>query len=383
MSLEQHIQEIEECRKLREQGLSQRQIARKLHISRDKVYRRLNAGDKLNNLDPELVRRLQAEGITDLGGLHSGWLKQTDMQSCGSSTGSSFYFYLGKDGEKLDPEQFAEILRNELMQLDPLDPILPPPLPVKHAFGMVFDSDWHFGATISKELGGVPYNREIAENILKAGTSQCHEKLPSCDECLIVSLGDRTHANDDSDATPRNKHRLKVEGTHYENISRSIKAAIWQIQYALKQHALVRWIIVPGNHDPSGPAFHVPALQAEFRNEPRVIIEDFSTPTFIRRRRKVFSAFNHGAGLKPEKLADNIKDVHRREYGRATSSFLFTGHLHNEQQSTFGQLRHFQLPSMVGSGQHEIEMGYADNSGMSAFLFDDRKGLTDRYYAIF
>ena len=57
----------------------------------------------------------------------------------------------------------------------------------------------------------------------KAGVSECIMGLPPCAKALIVDAGDATHANDDTDRTPRSGHKLKVEGSHHQNVGRLIE----------------------------------------------------------------------------------------------------------------------------------------------------------------
>ena len=77
------IQEQDACYAAQQSGKSRDQIAKALGLSRDQVKRRLAGAKKRLRLDPELAARLAAIGITDLAGLHSGWLLEKDKEGSG------------------------------------------------------------------------------------------------------------------------------------------------------------------------------------------------------------------------------------------------------------------------------------------------------------
>lgn len=236
-------------------------------------------------------------------------------------------------------------------------------------------SDVHLGAEISADRGGTDYSPDIAMERMRDGFAQTHAAIPPCETAVILDNGDLTHANCDKDATPRSDHRLKVTNSHRKNLRLSVLAKDWQIQAALERHGRVIYRSNRGNHDPNTPDTVGIALKMRYINEPRVTIDDSERETWIFQQGLVFLAAHHGHGIKPEKLAANIPPNFPAEFGASRFWYLFTGHLHNPRQDTFGAFNWFQLPAICAMDQHTSDMGYSDTAAMRAMMFCERAGL--------
>lgn len=236
-------------------------------------------------------------------------------------------------------------------------------------------ADVHIGASASADRVGAAYNPKIARERLENGFAECAASLPAAEETVILNNGDLTHANDDRDVTPKSGHRLKVEGSHHDNIALSIALTVWQINHALQSSDVVRYRPNPGNHDPHTPSYLTLALKAHYRQEPRVIIEDSQRAAWVYQRGKVFLATHHGHGIKAKEFVSHIPGKYAREFGRSLFWYFFTAHFHNEKQESFGPVKWFQLPSVCSLDQHADDMGFSDTAAMRAMLFDDRAGL--------
>lgn len=235
--------------------------------------------------------------------------------------------------------------------------------------------DLHLGSVVSAQRAGRDYNPKIAIEAFKDGFSQCHAAIPPSEVAIILNNGDETHANDDSEVTPRNKHRLKVEGTHEDNLALAVHSTIWQIDTALQRHGRVIYVANPGNHDPNTPAVLRLALAQRYRNEPRVTIEPSQRHMWVWQKGHLFLAADHGEGLKPEKQALHIPARFPVEFGASRFWYFFTSHFHNQAQDTFGGIIHKRLPAICRVDTHADDMGFTDTSAMTAMQFDIYRGL--------
>lgn len=242
-------------------------------------------------------------------------------------------------------------------------------------FRFIPHTDVHIGAVASDDRVGQELSPSLAGERVKQGFAECSSALPEAEETVILNNGDLTHANDDKDATPRSGHRLKIEGSHRDNIDLCIYLTVWQIDHALKTSDLVRYRPNAGNHDPNTPDYLTAALRAWYRNEPRVIIEDTQRKTWVFQRGAVFIATHHGDGIKPREFCANLPGKFAAEFGASRFWYAFTGHYHTEKQETFGHIRWSQLPPVCSLDQHADDMGFGDSAAMRGILFCDRGGL--------
>ena len=284
---------------------------------------------------------------------------------------STRYSQKGQD----DPATMLELMRAAFSDI----PAAPPIIQSEHSqagkIAFFPQSDVHLGVEITSDRGGVDYNPDIAMERMKDGFSQTHAAIPPCETAIILDNGDLTHANCDKDATPRSDHRLKVTGSHRRNLALSTTAKAWQIDMALQRSDRVIYRSNRGNHDPNTPDAVALALHHRYHNEPRVTIDQSERETWIYQQGQVFLSAHHGHGIKPEKLAANIPPNFPLEFGASRFWYLFTGHLHNPRQDTFGAFAWFQLPAICSMDQHSADMGYTDTAAMRAMMFCERGGL--------
>lgn len=235
--------------------------------------------------------------------------------------------------------------------------------------------DIHLGSEVTADRGGQAYDPDIALARLEAGFNETHAAIPPCEVAIVLNNGDALHANDDTDATPRNKHRLKVKGTHRQNLKLTIGITAWMIDTSLERHGHVIYRANRGNHDPNAPDTLTLALIERYRDNPRVTIDESENDLWVWQKGKLFLAAHHGHGLSPEKFAREIPAKCRREFGSSDFWYYFSAHYHSQRQDTFGGIRWWQLPAICALDAHAADMGYADTAAMMAMMFDTQRGL--------
>src|SRR5690606_16850115 len=231
-------------------------------------------------------------------------------------------------------------------------------------------ADLHMGAVATEDqTGGRAYSPDIAIERFKAGVSECVMGIPPCAKALIVDAGDATHANDDTDRTPRSGHKLKVEGSHHQNIGRLIELQAFKIDLALQRHRSVEFFAIPGNHDPNTPTPILYALQQRYRDDPRVKI-NLSENEFWQQNWGVsFLCGHHGHNRRPKDVCAELPGKYPEQWGKARQWHYYSGHYHNYQSVPYGPVRHHQLPSVCSLDTHAAWGPYQDGSGMLAMTF--------------
>jgi len=339
------------------------------------------------------VRRYIAEARQR--GLHLSSGAKDAMQAVnlnGAEIAGGWRHAYDDDGKKVEsvrwsvPKQEAtedtlERIRAAFENLDPAKPVSAPDTSDDDMLGFLPHADLHLGMVVnSDQSGGDEYNREIAVERFKAGSSQCITGIPPCALALIVNAGDGMHANDDTDRTPRSGHKLKVEGTHHQNLGLCIELNAFSIDLALQYHARVEYRAIGGNHDPNIPAPILYALRERYRNEPRVNIVVTEDEFWQMNWGRAFLCGHHGHNRKPKDVCAELPGKYPKAWGAAEEWHYFSAHYHNYQSVPYGPTRHHQLPAVCAMDTHSAWAPYSGIAGMMAMTFHKKYGLKNTLY---
>ncbi|MBW3099278.1 hypothetical protein [Pseudohoeflea coraliihabitans] len=301
-----------------------------------------------------------------------GWIHNYDED--GKKRGTTWW-----KAPDLATEDQLERIRAAFSDIPPAPAIIKPDHVQESSVAFFPHSDWHLGSVVSAERAGRDYNPKIAVEILRDGFAQCHAAIESSKTAIILNNGDLLHANDDTDATPGHKHRLKVEGTHEDNLLIAVHSTIWMIDTALERHERVIYVANPGNHDPSVPGPLRIALGMRYRDEPRVTIEQRQRHMWTWQEGRLFLSADHGDTRKPKDIAADIPTRFPEKFGKARHWYLFTGHVHTPEQNTFGGIMHKCLPALCRVDTYADDRGHTDRSAMTAMRFDLQGGLKNEH----
>ena len=228
-----------------------------------------------------------------------------------------------------DPDMMAAEIRAGLMDIrGAAARISPPKVTDCDLITAYFCADAHVGQLSWAPETGVNYDCKIAEEQLCAAFDECIERSPKSETAIIAILGDFTHANDPTNATPASKHVLDVDGRHRKTARLASRILRYKIDMARKKHKQVIFRYIPGNHDPDAAGWITDGLALLYENEPRVTIDADPGPHFFYEFGKTLICGSHGH-LVPAKKLHEIACTHKFEmWGRTVHRYGHTGHRH-------------------------------------------------------
>lgn len=347
--------------------------ASELGLSRSTFRGRLDVANMRGLHLSEGIRTAASNAQLSYGEAKGGWIHNYDDE--GKKVGTTRW-----SAPEADTESLIERLQGAFTDIPAAPAIIRPDTVRKRSVAFLPHSDWHLGSVASADHVGKDYNRKIAVERLKDGFSECHEAIPASETAIILNNGDMTHANDDRDVTFKSQHKLKVEGTHHDNLVLAVQSTAWMIDAALQKHGEVVYRANPGNHDPNTPSVLSIALTERYRNEPRVKICGDQRESWVWQRGKLFLCSHHGHGMKPQQYCLNIPARFPEMFGLSRHWFFITGHLHSFIDQTYGGIRHWQLPAVCAIDSHADGRGYADTGAMMAARFDTMDGLKNMHH---
>lgn len=299
------------------------------------------------------------------------WIKQKPTDD---APGYSVYI---KPQEQA-PEDVAERIRSALEGMAPAEPVQVPAQVNDDLLTIIPVADLHVGLMAWGKETGEDYDTTIATDRLREWVGRAVDASPASSECIILGMGDLTHADDQTNQTPRSKHVLDVDTRHFRTLEMTIAAVAYSIEYALLKHARVMVRIIPGNHDLHAYMAVMFALAERYRNEPRVTVQKVPGEFFVHRFGDCLISAHHGHGGKPERMVLFLADEYASDWGQTRHRFLFTGHLHHHKSADIGGVTWEQLRAVTARDAYAVGNAYTARAQLQAITLHRSKGEVQR-----
>lgn len=320
-------------------------------------------------IDPAMQAAMRAVG-TDMQPAMA-WLKTAPDED-----GNSFSVML-KPSQNDIPD-LIDRLQTAFTDLPPADPVVAPEYHDDDLLTVYPIADAHIGMMAWGKETGEDYDTAIAVDRLRNWIGRAVDASPASAEALILDVGDLTHADDQTNQTPRGKHILDVDTRHFRTLDLTIAALAYAVEYALRRHARVTVKILPGNHNPTSFMAVLFALAERYRNEPRVTVLKVPGEFFVQRFGKCLLAAHHGHGGKPERIVMFLADEYGEDWGQTKHRFLFTGHLHHHKSADIGGCTWEQLRAVTARDAYSIGVAYTARSQLQAITYHRDRGEIQR-----
>lgn len=361
------LKEQAECLRLNEQGRSYKEIMSQTGLSFDQVKRRLRGARKAQRLDPKIRRRLEDKGITDFSGLHSGWLLEKDDQG----SGSSLYFYLGPDEEKLN---FADAIKEVLSDIPKLPKIKAP----KADTAAKDHANWLFLADL--HVGG-EYGSQIPEEEFLHAIDDIIANIRPAEKAVLCELGDLLDANDHKGVTPASGNPTDtIRDDHLGNTKKALKIMKYAAYRLLETHPEVELHMIRGNHDETAYIAVLLALEEHFAENPRINVVVPTCPEEEEFRVITWGGCgfmpHHGDKAKPEALKDVWSDQFPDEWNQTRMwRLLATGHYHTLKVQELVGAEHRQFGTIHRPNRWARLQGFFGRGRLSILTVHKERGL--------
>ena len=340
----------------------ERTAAKALGISRSALR------DRLERIDPAIQDAMQAVQTDLVPAL--AWAKTK------SEDGTSYSVLLKPPAE--DGPSLAERVREALEGLTPAPPVDAPEYTDDALCTVVPLADGHIGMMAWGAETGEDYDTGLAVARIRNWVGRVIDASPSSGTAIILDVGDLTHADDQTNQTPKSKHGLDVDTRHFRTLDVTIAALAYSIDYALRKHRKVVVRILPGNHNPHSYMVVMFALAERYRNEPRVEVQKVPGEFFLFEFGKVMIAAHHGDKAKADRIVHFLADQYAESWGRTKHRFLFTGHLHHHKSQDIGGVTHEQLRALTARDAYAVSHAYTARSQLQAITYHRDLGEIQR-----
>ena len=244
--------------------------------------------------------------------------------------------------------------------------------------------DPHIGLLTYTPEVGQDWDLKIAESMFLPLFDKLVTTAPSCDECLIIDLGDFWHYDGMEQKTMRSGHKVDADGRPSKMIMVGFRIMLSMIRSALRIHQTVNVKIMPGNHDDLGSIFLRVALFHQFENEPRVNI-DLSPNVFqYFHWGKNLLGIHHGDKCKAAQLPMVMAADQAPLWGDTLFRKWLIGHFHHDSSIIYNG-KEMQgctaetFRTIVATEGYAHEAGYRSQQDGKAIIFHKDHGEVERY----
>jgi len=289
--------------------------------------------------------------LNQRGQVTGQWIKVDQKQQEWLSIVNGVLESIPKLVTPLPPVRKASLYTNDLLALYPI-------------------VDWHLGMYAT--LLDAERNWRLADAIcmFKRSIDYLIARTPKTASAVIAQIGDFTHVDNQTNATPNSGARLDVDGRYVEIAIAAFDLAVYVISSVARHHRNVSVVWLGGNHDPNTALVMQTALATMYRNDARIQVPVTGRHTHCIRHGQVALGFTHGDTIKPKDLVLNMAVDYPAIWAETTYHVWHTGHRHHKSVEEFpgGIVECHESPAPRDSW-HEL-MGYRSQHGLCSVIYD-------------
>lgn len=314
-----------EALRLREGGMTRKQIAAHLGISLDGVKDRIRRAKKWQGVTPGQEAAMETTGL-DVGNAKHGWRIIQHEDGSRDSV-----FWKADEGEEQDT--FAEAMRDALAEFEGRAIIPPLPTSTDSETLTVYPLiDWHVGLLAWAEETGENYDLAIARDVILRAMERLISSSPQSESAVVLGIGDLLHFDGYEPVTARSRNFLDADGRYPKVLKTATEMVIATIDMALQRHEHVTVRMLAGNHDDQSAVAVGLALALYYSGTARVTVDDSPSRFWWHRFGKVFLGATHGDKAKMRDMPLVMAHDRPQDWANSTYRRIYTGHLHHERR---------------------------------------------------
>jgi hypothetical protein len=239
--------------------------------------------------------------------------------------------------------------------------------------------DPHIGMYSWAAETGDDFDTDMATKQLVAAMRLLVDASPPSARCLIINLGDFFHSDTLDNQTRRSGHALDVDTRISRVWALGMTAMIACIDAARHKHKHVTVRNEIGNHDDHTSMLLGLALEAYFKDEPRVHIDTSPAKFFYYRFGKCLIGTTHGDTAKFPKLQGIMAADRPKDWGKTVHRYWYTGHFHTSKIEEYPGVLCEQFRTLAAKDAWTAGAGYRSGRDMRAIVMHEKDGEVERY----
>jgi len=281
---------------------------------------------------------------------------------------------------ELKLEQLGKSLVEQIKSAAPVQPaIFHPSLGPKPGMLEISIMDLHLGKRSWAPETGREYSPEIARKMFWAALKDLLARASTYPVERILFVCGNDYLNTDNGRTTTHGTPQDESLVWQESFVMGVQLLVDAIE-CLRKVALVKVVIVQGNHDGQRIFMIGEVLAARFHATADVEVDNSPAPRKYVRYGNSLIGFTHGAYEKHLNLPILMATDRRTEWGETRHHEFHLGHLHSKQTKIFAPLADKQaviiriLPSLCSADSWHTSMGFTGKLAAEALYWDREDG---------
>ena len=360
--------------RLRQQGLTNKQIAERLNVDSRSVYRimrRVKERAAKSGYSPEhdwnhpVPDGHKIKGVStfydDDGRPVRQWVKsQTD--------------------EKRQFEILLERLEEAHSGIPPFKPSKKPGKVESSLLSLLTVTDFHLGMYAYEAETGEDWDIKIARDVFLNSIHDMVSASPKAGTGMLCQLGDFLHWDGILNVTPQSGHILDADTRYAKLVDLTMSVMAEAVNIMLAHFGRVVIVNAEGNHDISGSIWLRKHLAHLFSKDRRVQVIDNDYPYYAYLHGQTMLGFHHGHKMKLPQLHKLFASEPRfREmWGKSNYTYIHTGHYHHERVVEDGGAIAEQHPTLAARDAYAARGGWVSRRGAKIITYHDVDGEVSR-----
>lgn len=283
--------------------------------------------------------------------------------------------------EERQLEILCERLENATENLPRFKPTKPPKTIDDNLLSLLTITDFHLGMYAWEAETNEDWDVEIARNVFLNSIHDMVQASPNAGVGLLCQLGDFLHWDGIlSASTPISSHPLDADTRYGKLVELAMSVMAEAVKMMLKKFGKVVVVSAEGNHDISGSIWLRKYIKHLFADEPRLEVIDNEFPYYAYLHGETMLAFHHGHKMKLAQLHKLFASEPRfREmWGKASYTYIHTGHYHHEKVIEDGGAIAEQHPTLAARDAYAARGGWVSRRGAKVITYDKTDGEVAR-----
>lgn len=191
-------------------------------------------------------------------------------------------------------------------------------------------TDFHLGMLAQKEeTHDADWDLKKGEELLFAWFMAAIQSAPKAETAVFAQMGDFLHWDGLDAVTPASKHILDADTRFHKLVRAAIRVCRRIINEMLKHYQHVYVYMIDANHDPASEVWLRELFNVVYEDENRVTVDLNPNPYCCFEFGKVGLFFHHGHKRKVANIDSVFVGMYRDVFGRTKHCYAHLGHLHS------------------------------------------------------
>ena len=356
------------------QGLSQRQAASKLGVTRNSIK---NALDQVRQ---KAVRRGYSEEHGWAGTVPPNYMITGTSELKDSEGNTVLTWYKSKADEEARIEALLEAIEKSTNALPKFKATKAPSKTYDNLATLLTITDFHLGMKAWADSDGDDWDVKIARDVFLNAIHDMVNVSPKSGVGILNQLGDFLHWDGLVQVTPTSGHHLTGDDRYSKLVELTISVMTEAVHIMLRRFGRVVVVQAEGNHDLASSVWMRKFIKHRFEDEPRVEVIDNEFPYYAYQHGQIMIGFHHGHRMRMAQLQKLFASEPRfREmWGASKHAYIHVGHLHHERVLDDAGATIEQHPTLAARDNYSSSHGYVSQRGAKCITYDKIDGEVSR-----